>query len=307
MNRHFDIFPTGLHARGRRALQDLAGQAVQRVDACTQQQQRFDAAAGLEARPIQLRALTPAAIAQVPREIAQHQKSQAPADTDWRSLLPSHPPPKPFGQPARDAAMSKVAATSASRIAEYEDADRVVKRLTARPHFVSARSRQAGPQPFADPGTIQIEGWRRRRVGGVGEHAHWLYSRGTWEIRDQGSEIVLIGEQDPTAIRAWLSLAAARFSKELDLTGPALLDAEFRRQAAAVAVDLGLNIEALAAEIATERRRRQPPPVISGQGAEPTQFRIVKTHDPRHGDAARGDGDATIDTDPRAPTERMKG
>ena len=43
-------------------------------------------------------------------------------------------------------------------------------------------------------------------------------------------------------------LAAARFGSDLELTGTALLDAEFRRQAAIVAVDLGLNVEQLAAE-----------------------------------------------------------
>ena len=52
-------------------------------------------------------------------------------------------------------------------------------------------------------------------------------------------------------------VAAARFGSDLELTGTALLDAEFRRQAAVVAVDLGLNVEQLAAEIADGRRRRQ--------------------------------------------------
>ena len=146
-----------------------------------------------------------------------------------------------------------------------------------------------------------------KNLYGLGEQEHWLYSRGTCEIRDRGSEIFLSDARDPTAIRAWLTLAAARFGPDLELTGTALLDAEFRRHAAVVAVDLGLHVEQLAAEIADERRRGHPPSEAPAQVAEPPSFRIVKTHDPRPSDAVPGDDAASIDTDPHIPAERMKG
>ena len=195
---------------------------------------------------------------------------------------------------------------SAARIAAGRVVKRVSKRWILRQTIAPARAWRAGQLPHAEPGTVEIDGWRLRRVG-VGEQAHWLYSRGRCEIRDRGSEIFLSDGEDPTAIRAWLTLAAARFGPDLELTGTALLNHEFRRQAAIVAVDLGLNVEQLAAEIADEQRRRQAPSLAPAQVAEPPSFRIVKTHDPRPSEEVSREAATIIDTSPQTPAERMRG
>lgn len=213
---------------------------------------------------------------------------------------------RPGGQRLDDVSLSSPTPISPARIAPEAVANGVPKRWTVSRHVVAARPWRARYLPLAEPGTIEIDGWRLSRVG-VGEQEHWLYSRGSCEIRDQGNEIFLSDRGDPAAIREWLTLAAARFGSDLELTGAALLDAEFRRQAAVVAVDLGVNVEQLAAEIADERRHRQPPSQALARVAEPPSFRIVKTHDPRRSDAVTGDDAASLDTDPHVRTERMKG
>lgn len=197
-------------------------------------------------------------------------------------------------------------AASASWSTGLRVVKRVSKRWILRQTIASARAWRVGQLPHAEPGTVEIDGWRLRRVG-VGEQAHWLYSQGRYEIRDRGSEIFLSDGEDPTAIRAWLTLAAARFGPDLELTGTALLDHEFRRQAAIVAVDLGLNVEQLAAEIADEQRRRQAPSLAPAQVAEPPSFRIVKTHDPRPSEEVSREAATSIDTSPQTPAERIRG
>ena len=307
MSESFDMSAETLQARARRAVQDLADQAAPRANALVQEQERLDLTGLPETRSNSFRALAASAAKREAHTMDALRSDQATADVDLLSRPSSHPPQlRTAGQRLDDVSPRSKTPVSAPRIAADTVANRVSKRLTVSPHVAAARPRRAGHLPLADPGTVEIDGWRLRRVG-VGEQEHWLYSRGCCEIRDQGNEIFLSDGGDPTAIRAWLTLAAARFGSDLELTGTALLDAEFRRQAAVVAVDLGLNVEQLAAEIADERRRRQPPSQTPAQVAEPPSFRIVKTHDPRHSDAVPGDDAASIDTDPHVSTERMKG